>query len=770
MTVINLIKGVFMKQFFSTLALLVVTTLLVVNVSMAGIKSTAIVTSVDKAITVTLPAPFNETVYAGTFAATIDGHATSLYCIDISNPLAFNSAYSDIEKTNDTLSYILNNYYPYKTGYSGMLSPEANEAGAVQLALWHFTDGLNISNVTGDATVKTRALAIVSDALANAHSFSLNTFSISFPSQTYNVGDAINFTVKAFNESGLAMSGVSITLSTTAGTLSTTTTTTGANGVSPVITLTPGSGTTTATITANGVVGIPSGTKYYNSASPNTKQKLILAKPTTASRTITQVVNWTYPLVLNVTKTADKNTCKNGDVINYTIKAVNSGLSNATNVKVSDQLAAALQYVSSSPAGEYNATTGIWSVGSLSAGATKTLTIQVKVNMGADLSVLNLGVAKDYNVFVLDTIQSSHCDIQGKLAAGKYAELSGYSVGDQLPSGSGNVAIVGEHLSFLVGRVYNGKAVYGKYITSTTGFSADDGIVQDSTVIDFDAATTQLRNLSNQLSLLTTNGTQTLEYNHLALKGTNSTLNVFHISGADLSTINDFSIDVPTGSTVVVNIDGSGMNWHGGFEVYGTTKDKVLLNFYNATDITVSGIEVTASVLAPYATFNFPVGLMTGQLICKTMLGSGQFNLCPFTGSGSIDTTIANVAQLVSAEKASMKIATRAITSYALLTADKVSAVKSESSTVPSKFNLDQNYPNPFNPSTTISYSVAKREHVNISVFSIDGRLVTTLVNSEVEPGNYSVSFNAANLNSGVYFYRFASNSMNTVKKMILMK
>lgn len=759
-----------MKQFFSTLALLVVTTLLVVNVSMAGIKSTAIVTSVDKVITVTLPAPFNETVYAGTFAATIDGHATSLYCIDISNPLAFNSAYSDIEKTNDTLSYILNNYYPYKTGYSGMLSPEANEAGAVQLALWHFTDGLNISNVTGDATVKTRALAIVSDALANAHSFSLNTFSISFPSQTYNVGDAVNFTVKAFNENGLAMSGVSITLSTTAGTLSTTTTTTGANGVSPVITLTPGSGTTTATITANGVVGIPSGTKYYNSASPNTKQKLILAKPTTASRTITQVVNWTYPLVLNVTKTADKNTCKNGDVINYTIKAINSGLSNATNVKVSDQLAASLQYVSSSPAGEYNATTGIWSVGSLNAGATKTLTIQVKVNLGADLSVLNLGVAKDYNVFVLDTIQSSHCDIQGKLAAGKYAELSGYSVGDQLPAGSGNVAVVGEHLSFLVGRVYNGKAVYGKYITSTTGFSADDGIVQDSTVIDFDAATTKLRNLANQLSLLATNGTQTLEYNHLALTGTNSTLNVFHISGADLSTINDFSIDVPSGSTVVVNIDGSGMNWHGGFEVYGTTKDKVLLNFYNATDITVSGIEVTASVLAPYATFNFPVGLMTGQLICKTMLGSGQFNLCPFTGSGSIDTTIANVAQLVSAEKASMKIATRAITSYALLTADKISAVKSESSTIPNKFNLNQNYPNPFNPSTTISYSVAKREHVNISVFSIDGKLVATLVNSEVEPGNYSVSFNAANMNSGVYFYRFASNSMNTVKKMILMK
>jgi choice-of-anchor A domain-containing protein/uncharacterized repeat protein (TIGR01451 family) len=759
-----------MKQIFSTLALVVLTTIMMVNLSIAGTKSTATVSAVDKVITVTLPAPYNETVYAGTFAASVDGKATSLYCIDISNPLEFNSAYTDVASTNDTLAYILNNYYPYKTGYTGMLSPEANEAGAVQMALWHFSDGLDINNVTGDATVKARALAIVADALANVHTFSLNTFTISFPDQTYNVGDVISFTVKAFNETGLAMSGVSITLSTTAGTLSTTTTTTGANGVSPVITLTPAAGTTTATITANGIVGIPSGTKYYNSANPNTKQKLILAKPTTASRTITQVVNWTAPLVLNVQKTADKATCKNGDVINYTIKAINSGLSNATNVKVSDQLSAALQYVSSSPAGVYNPTTGIWSVGTLNAGATSTLTIQVKVNLGADLSLLNLGIAKDYNVFVLDTIQSSHCDIQGKLAAGKYAELSGYSVGDQLPAGSGNVAVVGEHLSFLVGRVYNGKAVYGKYITSTTGFSADDGIVQDSTVIDFGAAKTTLCNLSNQLSLLTTNGTQTLQYNHLALTGTNSSLNVFHINGADLSTINDFSIDVPAGSSVVVNVDGSDMNWHGGFEVNGTTKDKVLLNFYNATNITVSGIEIRASILAPYATFNFPVGLMTGQLICKTMLGSGQFNLCPFTGSGLLDTTIANVALLVSAEKSSMKVATKSITSYALLATDKISAVKSESSTLPTQFKMEQNYPNPFNPSTTINYSVAKREMVNISVYAIDGRLVATLVNGELEAGNYSVSFNASHLNSGVYFYRFASNSMNSVKKMILMK
>jgi hypothetical protein len=280
-----------------------------------------------------------------------------------------------------------------------------------------------------------------------------------------------------------------------------------------------------------------------------------------------------------------------------------------------------------------------------------------------------------------------------------------------------------------------------------------------------------MENLSNQLSLLSTNGgTEDYSYGHLALTGTDAAVNIFKIDGSKLSTINDFSVNVPAGSTAIVNIDGSGMNWHGGFEVYGTTQDKVLLNFYNATDFSVSGIDVKASILAPYATFSFPVGLVSGQVIAKSICGSGQFNLVPFTGSAAIDTTIANVALLVNADQANMKVLNRTIPSYALVSESKITAVKSESFNKPSKFNLEQNYPNPFNPSTAINYSVAKREHVNISVYAIDGRLVSTLVNEEVEPGTYAVTFNASNMNSGVYFYRFSSNSLNTVKKMILMK
>ena len=73
--------------------IMVVLTIILATTGMyAGTKSVATVSGVDKVIVVTLPAPYNESVYAGTFHATVDGNATSLYCIDISHPLAMNDA------------------------------------------------------------------------------------------------------------------------------------------------------------------------------------------------------------------------------------------------------------------------------------------------------------------------------------------------------------------------------------------------------------------------------------------------------------------------------------------------------------------------------------------------------------------------------------------------------------------------------------------------------------------------------------------------------
>jgi len=89
---------------------------------------------------------------------------------------------------------------------------------------------------------------------------------------------------------------------------------------------------------------------------------------------------------------------------------------------------------------------------------------------------------------------------------------------------------------------------------------------------------------------------------------------------------------------------------------------------------------------------------------------------------------------------------------------------------LPTEFSLDQNYPNPFNPSTKIVYNVPVQSQIQLDVFDVLGRRVTTLVN-EVQPaGQHIVNFDASQLSSGVYFYRLSTQNLTLSKKMILMK
>ncbi|MGA2668071.1 MAG: T9SS type A sorting domain-containing protein [Ignavibacteria bacterium] len=89
---------------------------------------------------------------------------------------------------------------------------------------------------------------------------------------------------------------------------------------------------------------------------------------------------------------------------------------------------------------------------------------------------------------------------------------------------------------------------------------------------------------------------------------------------------------------------------------------------------------------------------------------------------------------------------------------------------VPVSYSLSQNYPNPFNPVTKIDYSIAQRGVVKIQVYDILGRNVAVLVNSELNPGSYSVNFDATGLSSGIYFYRMTSGDFISTKKMVILK
>ncbi len=89
---------------------------------------------------------------------------------------------------------------------------------------------------------------------------------------------------------------------------------------------------------------------------------------------------------------------------------------------------------------------------------------------------------------------------------------------------------------------------------------------------------------------------------------------------------------------------------------------------------------------------------------------------------------------------------------------------------IPNNFQLFQNYPNPFNPSTFIKYSIPKQAHVVLKVYDILGREIKTLVDREQKAGYYNIEFQAANLASGVYFYKLQTDEFSQNKKMLLLK
>jgi serine protease AprX len=104
-----------------------------------------------------------------------------------------------------------------------------------------------------------------------------------------------------------------------------------------------------------------------------------------------------------------------------------------------------------------------------------------------------------------------------------------------------------------------------------------------------------------------------------------------------------------------------------------------------------------------------------------------------------------------------------------------VNGITPISSEIPNSFKLYNNYPNPFNPSTKIKFDIPaagldNNQFVKIRVYDLLGREVITLVNDQLKPGRYEISFDASKYSSGVYFYKLETTDFTDIKKMILLK
>ncbi len=89
---------------------------------------------------------------------------------------------------------------------------------------------------------------------------------------------------------------------------------------------------------------------------------------------------------------------------------------------------------------------------------------------------------------------------------------------------------------------------------------------------------------------------------------------------------------------------------------------------------------------------------------------------------------------------------------------------------IPIKTELSDAYPNPFNPTTAINYSVANDGHVEVMIYDATGRLVEELINGHQDGGAYSITWNATNQASGMYFAKMVAGDIVQTQKLVLLK
>ncbi len=88
----------------------------------------------------------------------------------------------------------------------------------------------------------------------------------------------------------------------------------------------------------------------------------------------------------------------------------------------------------------------------------------------------------------------------------------------------------------------------------------------------------------------------------------------------------------------------------------------------------------------------------------------------------------------------------------------------------PINFELFNNYPNPFNPSTVIRWRLPVESQVELSIYSISGEKVVTLVSERQTAGRHQIVWDARDVASGVYYYRIQTGKFEDVKKMVLFR
>ena len=99
-----------------------------------------------------------------------------------------------------------------------------------------------------------------------------------------------------------------------------------------------------------------------------------------------------------------------------------------------------------------------------------------------------------------------------------------------------------------------------------------------------------------------------------------------------------------------------------------------------------------------------------------------------------------------------------------------ITGVNNKTPTIPVKPVLEQNYPNPFNPTTRIQFSLSEPSQITLKIFNTLGQELAVIANGTYPMGIHSITWNAAGLSSGIYFYSLEAKFYKETRKMLLLK
>ncbi|MFD2411782.1 DUF5057 domain-containing protein [Paenibacillus rhizoplanae] len=282
-----------------------------------------------------------------------------------------------------------------------------------------------------------------------------------------------------------------------------------------------------------------------------------------------------------------------------------------------------------------------------------------------DIRMPPLGIAKEFSLFIRGDINRTG-GIEGTIAAGGNVTTSSSGIASSFTGDPHTLdaLVVGGNLNISNDSV-NGNVIVGGTSTIASNVKIQ-GELKPGNPIDFAAEFKYLQEQSDALAALPDNG-QSIQYSWggTLLKGTQNT-NIFTIKGQTIkSTV---GIDVPKGSTVILNITGAsttiqnmsfefcssnrtiedykdGMGSCTGADKYSGSeleqqRSKVIYNFYNKTNgtidastkLTVNGIAMEGTVLAPRAAIEFNNGRVYGNIIGASLNGNGNPMNVKFSG------------------------------------------------------------------------------------------------------------------------------------------